>query len=143
MTFLIVFPTRCHHFQYDVKAGPIGIFLLGAGQVVDNFQVRFPAGLGRFLGVGFEIVNHRDAVQQIELPVGVVLEAVAHVNQPCRRDFNPFIERLQVRAGNLVTKLRLQRFVEVVFAHCFRSNREGFQMRFVGDEGRGGRQLRR
>ena len=43
-----------------------------AGQMIDDFEVRLEAGLGRLLGVGFEIVDAADAVEQVESKARVV-----------------------------------------------------------------------
>src|ERR1700722_9704168 len=66
------------------------------GKVIDNFRVRIKTGLGRFLRIGFEIIDAADAVKQVEPQARVFLQKPADFQQISRGDRQPRIESRQV-----------------------------------------------
>jgi hypothetical protein len=108
---LVVVPARQHHLEH--QAG----LLRQAEQVVDDLHVRLPVELGRFLGIGLVIVHARNAVEKIEPQIGLVAQVFAQRDQARGRNFDPGIDRLKVRAGDLVAELLLQPVEKSLSAH--------------------------
>src|SRR5256885_10119662 len=52
----------------------------------------------------YTTLSRSDAIQQVELQVGLGLQVLANLNEARRRDFDPRVDRLQVRARNLVAE---------------------------------------
>ena len=90
----VVLPARQHDFHHQA------CFVLDAPKVIDHFRMRFKINFGRLLGICFEIVDARDAVEEIEPQVWLVAQERADIDKPIGRDFDPRIDRRQIRAGN-------------------------------------------
>ena len=87
-----LFPPRQDHFQH--KSMPVN----QAAQVVEHFQVRLEVDL--LFGVGLQIIDAADAVQEIEPQIAVVAKKSARFEQGLDRDFDPRVDRLEVVAAN-------------------------------------------
>src|SRR5438093_13684948 len=73
--------------------------------MIDEFEVRLERDLGGFLGIGLEVIDRRDAVEQLKLQVGVGLEVFADLDQASGGDLDPGIDHLEIAAGDLVAEL--------------------------------------
>ena len=105
---LVVLPARQNHLQHEA------VLVLHAEQVINDFRVRLPLRLGRLLFVGVQIVDARDAIQIVERERRLVAQIAANLEQAVRRDFDPRIEVLQVRAGDLVAELGFELIDEML-----------------------------
>src|SRR5262245_425397 len=70
----VVLPARKHKLKDETVA------FTEAGEVVDNFHVRLEAGLGGFLGVGLEVINAADAIEDAKFEAGIVAEKAADID---------------------------------------------------------------
>src|SRR3954447_1325443 len=86
------------------------MFVLHAEHVVDDLRVRLPFGFGRLLLVRVQIINAGDAVEIIERKTGFVAKIATHLEKAIRSNLDPWIEIIEVRAGDLFAKLRFQLF---------------------------------
>ena len=74
--------------------------------------------LAAFFLVGVQIVDARDAIQIVERQGRLIAQIAADFEQAVRRDFDPRIDVLEVRAGDLVAELGLQLIDECGTGHA-------------------------
>jgi hypothetical protein len=79
-----------------------------AVEVVHDLRVRLPLRLRRLLLVGVQVINARDAIEIVERQRRFAAQVAAHFQEPIGRHFDPRIDVLKIRAGDLPAKLRLQ-----------------------------------
>jgi hypothetical protein len=88
-----------------------------ARHVVHDLDVGPPIVLGRFLLVGLEVVDARNAVEHVEPQIRLVAQVGAQRHETLGRHLDPGIDGRQVGAGDPLAKLGFQPVEKRLSAH--------------------------
>src|SRR5271166_2625183 len=62
--------------------------------------MRLEAGLGRLLGLGFEVIDSGNAVEDVELQMRIVAQELGDFYEPSWIDYRPWVDCVELFAGN-------------------------------------------
>src|SRR5215211_4620399 len=88
-----------------------------AEEVVHDLSMWPPFSLRSFLLIRVKIVDTSDAIQIVERQAWLIAQVAANIKQSVGRDFDPWIDILEVCAGDLLAKLRFQLIDECGTSH--------------------------
>lgn len=98
-----------------------------AGKMVNYFQMGFETGLREFLGVGFEIIDPGDAVEEFKLQLRMIPQKLADGSQLVWANHNKPIQGVWLRVHDGRAELMLEQGRDFASSHqCVPLKREGF-----------------